>query len=193
MDGANIEIAAEIDRENMFIFGAEAHEVPGLRMARKTQPPQPYCGELQRVLEDLSCGKFGPVDDVAPLVAHLRWESDYYLVSHDFPLYLAAQEQVDAVWADPTEWTRRSILSTAGMGKFSTDRTIAEYARDIWHLAPCRRPEPATDSVGRSRSFPNLAQTIAPGGGDGGGSTTSKQGLLLAQQHQQGGLKLLHH
>ena len=88
MDGANIEIASEIDRENMFIFGAEAHEVPALRLARKTQPAQPYCPELLQVLDDLQRGKFGPQDDVAPLLAGLAWEADYYLTSHDFPLYL---------------------------------------------------------------------------------------------------------
>ena len=88
MDGANIEIAAEIDRECMFIFGAEAHEVPALRLARKTTPAQPYCKELVQVMADIAAGKFGPTDDVAPLLTNLKWENDYYLVSHDFPLYL---------------------------------------------------------------------------------------------------------
>jgi len=163
-------------------------------MARKTQPPQPLCPELARVVDDLAAGRFGDVGDVAPLLAHLRWEADFYLVSHDFPLYCAAQEQVDAVFADPGEWTRRSILSTAGMGKFSTDRTIAEYARDIWGLSPCRRPEPAPDALGRSRSFPNLAQPSSMdallGGGGAPGSTTFK--VHGSASSSQGSLKLLH-
>ena len=66
---------------------------------------------------------------------------------------------VDAVFRDPTEWTRRSILSTAGMGRFSSDRTIAEYAKDVWHIAPCRRLAPETDALGRVRSFPSLIST----------------------------------
>ena len=156
MDGANIEIAAEIDRECMFIFGAESHEVPGLRMARKTEAPTPPCPQLAAVLEDLASGLYGPAEEVAPLLATLRWENDYYLVAHDFPSYCAAQEAADACFARPAEWTRRSIISTSGMAKFSTDRTMDEYARDIWRIAPCRRSEPVTDNMGRTRSFPSL-------------------------------------
>ena len=139
MDGANIEIASEIDRENMFIFGAEAHEVPTLRLARKTQPPSPLCPELAGVVDDIAAGMYGPVDDVAPLLSSLKWENDYYLVTHDFPHYVQAQRAIDAAYADTAEWTRKSILSTAGMGKFSTDRTITEYAQEIWDVKPCRR------------------------------------------------------
>jgi starch phosphorylase len=160
MDGANIEIAMEIDRENMFIFGAEAHEVPSLRNVRRdpASTPVPVCPELAGVIDDLSAGKFGPLDDVGPLLDTLKWQNDYYLVCHDFPLYLRAQEQVDAVFRIPDEWTRRSILSTAGMGKFSTDRTIDEYAREIWDIVPARRLQPVVDSVGRVRSFPALTE-----------------------------------
>ena len=75
-------------------------------------------------------------------------------MGHDFPDYLRAQSDVDRVFADPAEWTRRSILSTAGMGKFSTDRTIDEYAREIWGILPCPRAAPMTDSLGKVRSSP---------------------------------------
>jgi starch phosphorylase len=171
MDGANIEIAAEIDRENMFIFGAEAHEVPALRATRRTKAAQPYCPELTRVMDDMAAGKYGPMDEVAPLLNTLKWENDYYLVSHDFPAYLKAQEAVDATYRDAGEWTRRSILSTAGMGKFSTDRTIEEYARDIWHITPCRRLAPVTDAMGRARSFPSLVSPALMGADGGSGSS----------------------
>ncbi len=167
MDGANIEIAMEIDAENMFIFGAEAHEVPGLRADHHSKPEVPPCPQLQAVLDDIKGGAFGPIDDVGPLLNTLRWENDYYLVAHDFPMYVAAQERVDAVYRDAADWTRRSILSTAGMGKFSTDRTIDEYAREIWGIEPARRHAPVTDAMGRVRSFPSLVD--GPAGAGAGG------------------------
>ena len=173
LDGANVEIAQEIERENIFIFGAEAHEVPALRAERASAPPRPYCAELNAVLADLRAGAFGPAEDVGPVLDTLAWTADWYLVSHDFPLYLAAQEEVDACYAEPAEWTRRTILSVAGMGKFSTDRTIDAYAREIWGISPCRRPRPVTDAVTRSRSFPALV------GLDG---TTTHNGRTYTQQ-----------
>ena len=142
MDGANIEIAQECDRENLFIFGAETAEVFRLRDERRSRPPRDYCPELMGVLADVRAGLYGPVDDVMPLLNTLRWENDYYLVSHDFPDYIRAQALIDTTYADQREWTRRSILCTAGTGKFSTDRTIAAYAKEIWRVAPARRQSP---------------------------------------------------
>lgn len=162
MDGANIEIAQEIDAENMFIFGALTEEVGRLRNDRKTKPAEPVCKELQTVIDDLTSGKYGSLEEVGPLLDTLRWSNDYYLVTHDFPMYLQAQHRIDEVYRNQTEWTRRSILSTAGMGKFSTDRTIDEYAKQIWNIVPARRLSPITDGMGRVRSFPSLVD--APNG-----------------------------
>ena len=164
MDGANIEIAAEIGHDNMFVFGASKDEVKALRAERRPDSgvePRPLGPELQAVVADLDAGKFGPREDVAPLLSTLQWQNDYYLTGHDFKDYLRAQADVDRVFADPAEWTRRSILSTAGMGKFSTDRTIDEYAREIWGIAPCPRTMPVADAVGKSRSFPALSSSPA--------------------------------
>lgn len=130
--------------------------MPQLRADRRSKPAQPYCPELQAVMADLQSGKYGSAEEVGPILNTLKWENDYYLTSHDFPMYLKAQEAIDVVYRDQDEWTRRSILSTAGMGKFSTDRTIDEYARDIWGIAPARRMQPITDAMGRVRSFPNM-------------------------------------
>lgn len=160
MDGANIEIAEEIGEENMFIFGAEEQEIPHIRHQRRTTVAQPYCPELEQVLESLRSGRFGPWEDVGPILNTLEWANDYYLVTHDFPDYLRAQKVVDETYLDKTEWTRRSILSTAGMGKFSTDRTISEYVKDIWNVIPCPRPPPVLDPSNRSRSFPSLAGLV---------------------------------
>ena len=162
LDGANVEIAHEIGNSNMFIFGAEAHEVPGLRLARKTKPAEPYCAALTKVIGQIAAGKFGPIDDVAPILKSLDWEHDFYLTTHDFPLYLKAQEDIDLVYRNPSEWTRRCIISVASMAKFSTDRTMAEYSSEIWDISPCRRVAPVAEAMGRARSFPQL-DTILPG------------------------------
>ena len=68
--------------------------------------------------------------------------ADYYLLANDFEDYIRAQDLVDETYKDQAKWTTMSIKSTAGSGKFSSDRTIREYAKDIWGIEPCRRPEP---------------------------------------------------
>ena len=138
MDGANIEIAEEVGRENLFIFGALTPEVAALREERRTGKAKPYEKNLREVIGELEEGKYLHVDDARPLLDTLRWENDYYLVTHDFTDYCRAQNEVDKMFCEKDEWTRRSILCAAGMGKFSTDRTIAEYARDIWGCRPHR-------------------------------------------------------
>lgn len=160
MDGANIEIAAAIGEENMFIFGALTKDVERLRFEQQAlgedgrlpaQAPQ-----LVAVLEDLKADTYGDYSDI---VAALEPANDYYLLAHDFPLYIEAQEKVDAAFRKPTEWAKMSMLSTAGMGRFSTDRTISEYAEEIWNVKPARRPDPtsaAGKAMARVRSFPNF-------------------------------------
>lgn len=168
MDGANIEIASEIDQSNMFIFGAEANEVPELRHALrfKSGKQTEECKEFDGVLQSIKEGKYGSYEDNKPILDSLKWENDYYLLRHDFKSYIEANEKVDAAYNDQHNWTRKTILSAAGMGKFSTDRTIREYAKDIWKIEQCRRPEPA-ESVegmgGRVRSFPQFDPNEAHG------------------------------
>ena len=140
--------------ENLFIFGALSAEVSALRAARSHGPPLEYCVELRAVLSDLEAGLYGSVDDVRPLLNTLRWENDYYLVTHDFPDYVRAQGAVDAVYRDQHEWTCRSILCTAGTGRFSTDRTIEEYA------ATCGTSHP--HAAQRPSSMPSAVRDHSP-------------------------------
>jgi len=88
-------------------------------------------------LDQISSGMFSPGDQglFRPLVDQLL-NSDYYLLLADFDAYLDAQAEVDRLYMNPEQWARRSILNTAGMGKFSSDRTIAEYAGEIWKIEP---------------------------------------------------------
>jgi starch phosphorylase len=138
LDGANIEIMEEVGRDNIFIFGMNAGQVDSLKSAGYR--PGDYCPhnpELQQALDMIAGGSFAPNDPglfkpiVDSLLAH-----DSYLLLADYASYVACQDEVDQLYRHPHEWTRRSILNTAGMGKFSSDRTIAEYARDIWDVKP---------------------------------------------------------
>lgn len=147
LDGANIEIRKEIGEENMFIFGATADQIEGLRKITRegklTIDPR-----FTRVLEVIESGAFGgKIYD--PILNSLRHGNDHYLLAADFPSYIEAQEKVDQTYANKHLWTKKSIMSTAGCGKFSSDRTIKQYASQIWDIKPVRRPGPVSVSVER--------------------------------------------
>jgi len=149
MDGANVEIAEEIGAENMFIFGASAADVPRLRDVRATfKPPASFTA----VVTQIRNGAFGWDAFFAPLMDAVTGAADYYLLANDFEDYLRAQAEVDAAYSDQARWTKMSIMSTAGTGKFSSDRTIREYAADIWNVKPNRRPTPTSKSNSPSSS-----------------------------------------
>ena len=133
MDGANVEIAEEIGEENMFIFGVKADEVPSLREQREYLQVDP---QFQHAINLIKNGHFGWADYFQPLIDSVTGGSDYYLLANDFNSYLQAQERVDSQWKDKKTWIKKSILSTAGSGKFSSDRTIHEYAEEIWGVEP---------------------------------------------------------
>lgn len=138
--------------------------------------------ELKAVLEKVRAGEFGPGHDVDPILHVLQPENDYYLVRHDFQGYLDAQRRADELYRDQEAWTRQSILITAGMGTFSTDRTIGQYAKEIWGIEPCRRPEPEPIGRSRARSFPGtdpslVSGTVATGGGAAAAEGEGDDGL----------------
>ncbi len=138
LDGANVEIRDEVGPENFFLFGLTAEEV-ARALAEGYRPWDLYEGdaELKSAIDLVASGLFsrGDLGLFAPLVDHLRWH-DTYLVLADYASYLACQERVGEAYADSRRWTRMSILNAARMGRFSSDRTIAEYCRDIWRVAP---------------------------------------------------------
>lgn len=143
LDGANVEIREEIGEENFFLFGATADEVPKLRKDRENGlfKPDPRYEEAKQYIRS---GAFGSYD-YNPLLDSLEGNSgygrgDYFLVGHDFPSYMDAQAKVDEAYKDRKKWMKMSILSTAGSGKFSSDRTIAQYAKEIWNIEECPVP-----------------------------------------------------
>jgi len=148
MDGANIEIRKEIGPENMFIFGAEAHEIADLRKKVEEQTIV-MDSRLRRVLDAIAEGQFGNAQEFDPIQNVFRYGHDYYLLAYDFPSYVEAQNRVDQCFLNNYEWTRKSIMSVAGSGKFSSDRTIKQYAEQIWNIKPVRRPGPVSISVER--------------------------------------------
>jgi starch phosphorylase len=139
LDGANIEIMEEVGRDNIFIFGLTAEEVAKAKSAGYN-PWEHYHGneELKYALDMIASGYFSPgqPDRFQPIVHTLTRGGDHYLLLADYAAYIAAQDEVDALYRHPAQWTRRAILNVAGMGKFSSDRTIAEYAEKIWDAKP---------------------------------------------------------
>ena len=136
LDGANIEIRDHVGPDNMVIFGLTAAEVAEKQRAQFLGSEAIAASpRLERVLQSLSSGQFSPNDTgrFGPIAQWLR-EYDHFMVAGDFEAYWAAQRYVDRLWRSPKDWWRASILNTARMGWFSADRTIREYARDIWHI-----------------------------------------------------------
>ncbi|KAI3439503.1 hypothetical protein J3R85_004709 [Psidium guajava] len=143
LDGANVEIREEVGKDNFFLFGARAHEIAGLRKERAEGKfvPDPRFEEVKAFVRS---GVFGPYN-YDELIGSLEGNkgfgrADYFLVGKDFPSYIECQEQVDKAYQDQKRWTRMSILNTAGSYKFSSDRTIHEYAKDIWNITPVELP-----------------------------------------------------
>ncbi|HRU04150.1 MAG TPA: glycogen/starch/alpha-glucan phosphorylase [Candidatus Brocadiia bacterium] len=135
LDGANIEIRECVGEENIFIFGLTAEEVEKTRREGSYRPMEMLerHGWLRRVVEALKVGRF---DGANP--GQFAWlheeltQHDYYYHLADMPSYVEAQERASRAFLDRRRWARSAILNVARLGKFSSDRTIAEYARDIW-------------------------------------------------------------
>jgi starch phosphorylase len=139
LDGANIEIREQVGPENIFIFGLQAHEVAEHK-ARGYSPPDYVRAnpDLARTLELIDSGHFSPANvfDGKPIVERLLSEGEPYFVLADFADYCRAQDEVDALYLRPDDWSRKAVLNTVNMGIFSSDRSIREYAERIWRIKP---------------------------------------------------------
>ncbi|HKB57894.1 MAG TPA: glycogen/starch/alpha-glucan phosphorylase [Lacunisphaera sp.] len=143
LDGANVEIKEEVGDENIFIFGLNVDEVAALH-ARGYKPWDYYHAdeELRTVIDWLGSDYFTPGESGAFSLVHgsLLGGGDPYLLLADFRSYIECQARVDAAFRDRARWAKMAILNTARVGKFSSDRTIREYAKDIWNLKPVKVP-----------------------------------------------------
>jgi starch phosphorylase len=138
LDGANIEIRDEVGHENFFLFGLTAQEVQ--EQLRRGYRPREYTeqnAELRAVLDLIHAGFFDPEHPelFRPLVQSLLEQDPYFLLA-DFASYAECQQRVEEAFVDKERWTRMAILNVARMGKFSSDRTIREYAEQIWKATP---------------------------------------------------------
>ena len=142
-DGATIEMAAEAGEENFFLFGLTAHQVLASRGWYNPHWHYEHERETREALDLIfsdyfsrnESGVFNPLRDT------LLTAGDHYMHLADLKSYLEADERLRALYADPDEWARKAILNIAGSGKFSSDRTIAEYANEIWNVQACPVPE----------------------------------------------------
>jgi starch phosphorylase len=139
LDGANVEIREEVGENNIFIFGFTTEQVAEHR-ARGYNPWEYYQGnhELRQTLDMINNGYFSPgePDLHRTIVDRLTSGGDPYLLLADYASYISCQEWVAELYTNRDEWTRKAILNVAQMGKFSSDRTIREYAEEIWGVKP---------------------------------------------------------
>jgi starch phosphorylase len=139
LDGANIEIQEEVGRDNIFIFGLTAEQVAQLN--RSGYNPRDYYRrhpELKAVLDMIAGGYFSPQQPqlFKPIIDSLLDHGDQYMLLADFAAYVDCQQRVSREYLDQEAWAKKAILNVANMGKFSSDRTIQEYAQEIWGVVP---------------------------------------------------------
>ncbi|MEI7916871.1 MAG: glycogen/starch/alpha-glucan phosphorylase [Methylophilaceae bacterium] len=142
LDGANVEIKEEVGNENIFIFGLTTNEVAQTK-AQGYNPWDYYNNnaELKEVLDMIAGGFFSveEPDRYQAIFDNLLHKGDHYLLLADYASYIATQDAVGTLYQDQEEWSRMAILNVARVGKFSSDRTIGEYAKNIWNVTPAKR------------------------------------------------------
>jgi len=139
LDGANIEMREAVGEDNIFTFGLTADEVIALR--RDGYHPMEYYNgnaELKQVIDMIGRGYFchDVCDRYQPLVHSLTEGGDHYMLLADYADYIACQGRVNELFKQPQEWARKAVINVAHMGRFSSDRTIREYAEKIWNIKP---------------------------------------------------------
>jgi starch phosphorylase len=147
-DGATIEMAQEAGDENFFLFGLSAEHVAASRGWYSPGWHYDHEPETREALDLIRDNHFSRDEPhvFAPILETLLLRGDYYMHLADLTSYARAQQHVSELYADANAWTRKAVINVASSGKFSSDRTIAEYARDIWAAKPC--PVPATGNFG---------------------------------------------
>ncbi len=143
-DGANIEIAEEVGLDNIFIFGLRAEDIFAMRQNGSYNPRERYDSDpaVKEVMDALASNLFCPNEH-----GMFRWifdelvhRGDKYYHLADFPSYIEVQKEISDAYQKDEIWCRKSVLNVARIGKFSSDRTVLEYARDIWHIGPYEKP-----------------------------------------------------
>jgi starch phosphorylase len=141
LDGANVEIREAVGAENFFLFGLTTDQV--YKMKSEGYNPKKFYdenAELRQTMDVLGSGRFSKGDTslFRPILDTLLYRDDPYMLMADYQSYIECQDKISQAYLDKDHWTRMSILNTARMGKFSSDRAIREYAEDIWHTKPVK-------------------------------------------------------
>ncbi|MBR4932048.1 MAG: glycogen/starch/alpha-glucan phosphorylase [Alphaproteobacteria bacterium] len=140
LDGANVEILEQVGHENFYLFGLTAEEV-AQRHASDAYRPWDFYNQnpkIRRVMDSLTSGIFTPGEDknlFAPIFQNIMFK-DYYMLLGDFDSYTAAQDKLGVDYLNRLNWSKKALINIARSGKFSIDRTVAEYAKDIWNVKP---------------------------------------------------------
>ena len=139
-DGANVEINQEVGDENMFLFGMRTEEVAQLRPGYVSKDYYRKDPEIKLAIDMIRSNVFSVLEPglFDPIVRSLLDYNDFYMLLADLRSYIAAQDRVDATYRDQAQWNRMSLVNIARSGRFSSDRAVLEYARDIWHVTPVR-------------------------------------------------------
>ncbi|MBQ3342941.1 MAG: glycogen/starch/alpha-glucan phosphorylase [Kiritimatiellae bacterium] len=137
-DGANVEINQEVGDDNMFLFGLRTEDVAKLRPVYDAKECCQRNPEIRLALDMIRQNVFSLLEPglFEPILRNLLDYNDHYMLLADLTSYCEAQDRVDAAYRDPTRWNRMSLVNVARSGRFSSDRAVMEYARDIWHVAP---------------------------------------------------------
>ena len=148
LDGANVEIRDAVGADNFFLFGMTASEIAERRARYRPLDVLAADPELAHVVESIRHGRFSAGDRTLfePLV-HRLVEEDPFFVLADFRAYVACQGRIARAWKNPDDWWRTAILNVAAMGRFSSDRSIRDYARDVWHVTPVEVSHPEAPSI----------------------------------------------
>jgi starch phosphorylase len=149
-DGATVEMAEEAGQENMFLFGLTADQVVESRATYNSYSHYLNDPEIKAALDLISSGYFNPGEPgvFVPILNVLLAEGDHYMHLADMRSYSDAQHRLGQFFRDPDAWSRVAILNVAASGKFSSDRTIAQYASEIWNVVPCPADETAKPAHG---------------------------------------------
>jgi glycogen phosphorylase len=148
LDGANVEIREAVGADHFFLFGMTASQVAEHRTHYRPADVLAADPELASVIESIRHGRYSPGDRTLfePLVERLVAYDPFFVLA-DFRAYVEAQRCVARAWKNPDEWSRTAILNVAAMGRFSSDRSIRDYARDVWHVSPVEVVHPEAPSI----------------------------------------------
>jgi len=168
MDGANVELAEHIGEENMYIFGTRSENVENMRKLVRNRSIE-IDPTFTDVINLISSGFIGVFPEINDIINAITNGNDWYLVSIDWTSYLEAQYKIDEDFKDKRKWNKMSMLSCAGSGFFSSDRSIQEYAEKVWEIEPYRRPGPIPIDVDKISRYVDVP--ISLGGASPGVST----------------------